>query len=99
MDKFYRHIRPEVVNKTNKNKTVAGIFDRENHMLKIGVSVCSNNDNYNKKIGRTISEGRALKKPEFTTEVENYPQAIEAFNNYCATLGSREVNSTENVSS
>ena len=38
-------------------------------LLSFGVACCSGKDVYNKKIGRRISEGRALKTPIVTVSV------------------------------
>lgn len=42
-------------------KTVVEILDDEGNVLSIGYARCSDLDNYNKKLGRTIAFGRAKK--------------------------------------
>ena len=42
-------------------ETWARVFDADGEHLTIGIAVCNEKDNYNKRIGRNISLGRALK--------------------------------------
>lgn len=49
--------------------TICGTLDYETNVLSVGVACCSPKDNFNKKIARRISEGRAAKKPIITIEV------------------------------
>lgn len=42
--------------------TICDIFDEEGNCLSTGMAICSPLDNFNKKIGRDISLGRALKE-------------------------------------
>lgn len=58
MDVLFYHTKP----KPNvKRKTFAGIVNGKH--LYIGLATCSLKDNFSKKIGRTIAEGRANRKP------------------------------------
>jgi hypothetical protein len=49
--------------------TICGSLDYDTNLLSFGVACCSGKDVYNKKIGRRISEGRALKTPIVTVSV------------------------------
>lgn len=49
--------------------TICGSLDYDTNLLSFGVARCSGKDVYNKKIGRRISEGRALKTPIVTVSV------------------------------
>lgn len=97
MDKLYRHIRPEEVNRDNKNKSVTGLYNKEENTLSIGVSICCINDHFNKKLGRIISEGRALKNPNLVIEAKDYRTALNQFHTFCNTLGGKKVQLKENV--
>lgn len=48
--------------KNGKRVCLAGV-PNEDRSLHIGIAECSKKDNFNKKLGRKIAEGRALKKP------------------------------------
>lgn len=91
MSTFYRHVRPENPKKGLKEKTVTGIYNEKNHTLKIGVSTCSLNDQFNKKLGRKISSGRAQVKPDTIIESKDYRAALENFHTYCNSLGGKQV--------
>jgi len=45
--------------------TICGIYDVESTTMKFGVARCSKKDQFSKKKGRLISEGRATKSPIF----------------------------------
>lgn len=49
--------------------TICGSLDYDTNLLSFGIACCSGKDVYNKKIGRRISEGRALKTPIVTVSV------------------------------
>ena len=42
-------------------KTIAHIYDVNDKLVATGIAECSNNDNFNYRIGRDIALGRALK--------------------------------------
>ena len=45
--------------------TIAYEYDSKAGMYRIGVSICSENDKYSRKIGRIVSHGRLQKRPLF----------------------------------
>lgn len=57
----------------NKSYTIASVYDEENKVLLIGKSICSPKDTFKKKIGRTISYGRAIKNPLFILNMVDSP--------------------------
>ena len=61
-------------NKTGQKKaTFAGVVNEEDNQLRIGLSICNPKDNFCKKIGRLIAEGRACKKPEQIIDLTGVP--------------------------
>lgn len=70
---FYYHspkakvVKGEPVAKA-KRFTVAGVL--EDKRISLAASACSKNDQFNKKIGRSIALGRALVMPHSTTAIE-----------------------------
>lgn len=73
---------PFVANKQPR-VTICGIFtkDEGTPCLKIGVARCSQKDNFSRKKGRLIAEGRANKRPAIL-----YPQEKDvenSFYNFC----------------
>lgn len=61
---YYMH---PVVNGTRF--TVCGIYNAETADMKIGIARCSGKDQFNKKIGRMISEGRANKSASHAFQI------------------------------
>ena len=51
-----------------RRRTIAGVVDTTNNVIRIGQSECSNKDMFEKKKGRTIAKGRAL-----STKATVYP--------------------------
>lgn len=49
--------------------TICGSYDYDSQILSFGIACCSGKDLFNKKIGRQISEGRALKNPFYICNV------------------------------
>jgi len=58
METFYYHTKE---NENGRRGTFAGVV--EDNVIKIGLSVCSAKDQFQKRIGRSISENRASQKP------------------------------------
>ena len=56
-----------------------------NNALQIGMSECSNKDIFDKKLGKKIAEGRALKKPSIVITLDNKFEAklADVFINAC----------------
>jgi hypothetical protein len=77
---YFRH--QNFNNKGINRVTVAGFHFLPSNTLSIGISVCDEKDNFSRRIGRNISEGRARNKPIVyyeldvvcpnTEEVENF---------------------------
>jgi len=67
----------------NRRGTIAGVINGD--ALYIGVALCSHEDQFCKKIGRYISEGRARKTSMFKINISQYlnrpitPEGIEPF--------------------
>ena len=57
---YYYHTKR---NDNGRRGTFAGIVDSDSNTIKIGLSVCSAKDQFQKRIGRTISENRAEQQP------------------------------------
>jgi hypothetical protein len=55
--------------KKSKRRLSIAAFISENQLC-IGVAQCSKKDQFNKKIGRAIAEGRALKHPTIKVQLE-----------------------------
>lgn len=69
---FYSEVKVNWKNEVKTRKAAfAGIQQGDN--LHIGLSVCSEQDVYDKKKGRKIAEGRAMKKPAVIVDLRNYP--------------------------
>jgi hypothetical protein len=70
MNTFHFYNEVEVVtprgNKELRRVAFSGI--KKDHEIHIGISMCSPRDVYNKKLGRTISLGRAQKKPNYVIQ-------------------------------
>ena len=68
---FYSETEVEWKNQKFKRKVAfAGIAD--NNTLKIGQSICSEKDIFDKVKGRKIAEGRAIKKPIVIIDLNQY---------------------------
>jgi len=51
--------------------TVVGIYDSSfNKTVKFGVAICGPQDNFARKLGRTIAEGRAQKHPTLIKHIK-----------------------------
>lgn len=55
-----------------KRRVSIAALQQDNKLI-IGVAQCSDKDQFKKELGRTISEGRALKKPTETIEFIDMP--------------------------
>jgi len=65
---FYSEIKSTWKNqKITRKVAFAGVYD--NNTLKIGQSICSEKDIFDKKKGRLIAQGRANKKPLVTIDL------------------------------
>lgn len=62
---FYSEIKGK--KKQTRKVAFAGVYD--NNTLKIGQSICSEKDVFDKKKGRLIAQGRANKKPLVTIDL------------------------------
>lgn len=76
------------IGRKNKLKRIAITGILEKNTLKIGTAVCSLKDQFNRKTGRLISTGRAIKKPEIILKASDTniaKQFVEWANKYCKT--------------
>lgn len=74
-------------NKFQRKVSFAGVI--EANKLSIGKSECCNHDIYNKKLGRKIAEGRAIKTPILIVDIEdvtNFKESCNIFINKCKNL-------------
>ena len=77
--------------KKSKNKiTIAGILD--NNHIQIGVARCNKTDVFLKKIGRKISEGRALKNPLCIIDIVDSDNPIKKFLELCKKYQENQIN-------
>lgn len=56
---------------TQRRRTIAGVIDKDNGVLRIGISECSNKDMFEKKKGRMIAKGRALSRHAQLVELDS----------------------------
>jgi hypothetical protein len=85
MGTIFFHTKPE---KNKRRATFAGII--EGKIIKVGISVCSHKDNFQKKLGRIIAEGRARKNPTCELHYEEFP--IKTFLEFSKTAYSQSRN-------
>ena len=52
---------------------------KKNNGFQIGISQCSDKDQYNKKLGREIAKGRSVKKPmaHFNLDTKDQPELLQ----------------------
>ena len=83
---FYSERQTEWKNEKHTRKVAFAGIIRDNKLI-IGKAECGNNDIFNKKLGRTIAEGRAAKKPILTVNIpENTKKLGDLFINTCKDL-------------
>ena len=70
MDNLFVHSR-------DRGITLCGMLTDDKTYLNVGASVCSNQDNYNRKVGNSIAEGRAEVRPVYQIEVSEEEQTLE----------------------
>ncbi len=51
--------------------TIVGLYNREKNKINFGVAICGPRDQFSRKVGRTIAEGRATKNPTLVKEYKN----------------------------
>lgn len=62
--------------------TVVGLYNKEEdkNKIKFGIAICGPADNFARKVGRTIAEGRAIKNPTLVKEIKyELPETKEGF--------------------
>lgn len=57
---YYLYSKPE---DKKQRISLVGYINKKENLLQIGLSECSISDQYNRKLGRKIAEGRSKKKP------------------------------------
>lgn len=50
--------------------TVAGVYEKTTSEVKFGVAICGPRDQFARKVGRAIAEGRAKKHPTLVKELK-----------------------------
>jgi len=75
---LYNHCK----DKQGRRFTVAAVVEDGllNAKVSLGIARCSSKDNFNKKIGRAIAEGRATKRPIEISKVSKTDAFVEAKN-------------------
>ena len=74
---MFFHTKPE---KGKRRCTFAGVID--GNIIKIGISMCSRKDHFQKRLGRIIAEGRARSSNNpYILKFTEYP--IRTFVNFC----------------
>ncbi len=62
--------------------TIVGLYDRIQKRINFGVAICGPRDQFARKVGRSIAEGRAKKHPtlvkEMTVEIEKNKEGYTA---------------------
>ena len=53
---------------------MVGYINKEKNLLQIGISECSEKDQFNRKLGRKIAKGRSQKNPITSINIENKTQ-------------------------
>lgn len=71
---FYFYSKPE---KRKSRLSIAGVYDPDTKLMKIGVAQCDKKDLFIKKFGRSIAEARAIKHPYIDFYVVNGVPGIE----------------------
>lgn len=66
---FHFHINPP--QKGAPKVSFSGVVEENTNLLSIGLSKCSKNDQFDRKKGRLISTGRAIKSPVMRIDVSN----------------------------
>jgi hypothetical protein len=61
---FWKKPNGAIVTKVAKGRTYCYLENEDNESVVTGVAYCSDEDHYNKSVGRAISMGRALKAYE-----------------------------------
>ena len=61
--------------------TVVGLYKQEEgNAIKFGVAICGPHDQFARKVGRTIAEGRAIKNPTIKRELKQViPESKEGY--------------------
>jgi hypothetical protein len=52
----------------NRRCTIVGLYNKADRKIKFGVAICGPRDQFSRKTGRTIAEGRADKHPTLVKE-------------------------------
>jgi uncharacterized DUF497 family protein len=65
---YYFHTPFDSVGK-NRRKTIAGILNEDSNQLLLAYSECSKKDQFNRKRGRIIAQGRAMKNPHLVVNL------------------------------
>jgi len=63
--------------------TVVGLYNKDHaNEIKFGVAICGPQDNFARKVGRKIAEGRAVKNPTLVKELKTeLPEDKDGFTN------------------
>ena len=82
---MYSTIKVKYNNQIKERRVAfAGVID--NNTINIGEAVCSEKDIFDKKIGRQIALGRAIKKPVYQITIEDDKKPSDLFVNFCKDL-------------
>lgn len=66
---YYFHTSPTMVEGKRRRKTIAGVLNEDSNQLLLAFSECSKKDQFSRKRGRIIAQGRALKNPHLVVNL------------------------------
>jgi hypothetical protein len=84
---FYFYSKPE---KKKSRLSIAGVYNPESGLIKIGLAQCNQKDIFIKKFGRMIAEKRAVKHPIVETFINEGENPGVEFVNICRQLAYTE---------
>ena len=90
---FFTH---KIKDYKGRKTTICGLFTESGQILKrrrlkIGISICSAKDQFSKRTGRLIAEGRAIKSPIFTIPVKKNTNIGETFITFANRLRNTQI--------
>jgi hypothetical protein len=75
---LYFHVRDGFEGVANKGGGTAAFELQENGTWKVGIALCSEKDNFNRKLGRLIATGRLKNAPTYDIKGKEHPSFEDA---------------------